>query len=215
MILTRIELDPTRRSTIMALANPNRFHGAVEESHNRSDERVLWRIDVLSGRQYLMVLSPSEINAAFLADQFGYPGEKPEQKKYDPLLERIEAGSTWQFRLTANPTFSSLKERRSPEDRGKVKSEITTALQMEWLIRKSQKNGFSVNPEQARVTATRWITFRKQSDKRKVSLLQVTFEGILTVTDPELFRKALTEGIGRGKAYGMGFMTVVCPRVKS
>ena len=36
----------------------------------------------------------------------------------------------------------------------------------------------------------------------------VTYEGVLTVTDTELFCKALTEGIGRGKAYGMGLLTV-------
>ena len=31
----------------------------------------------------------------------------------------------------------------------------------------------------------------------------------LTVTDAELFKKLLTEGIGRGKAYGLGLMTVI------
>lgn len=44
---------------------------------------------------------------------------------------------------------------------------------------------------------------------RPVSLLSVTFEGFLTVTDADLFRCTLTEGIGRGKAYGMGMLTVV------
>ena len=52
--------------------------------------------------------------------------------------------------------------------------------------------------------------FRKPADEnRLVDLLSVTFEGLLTVTDAELFRKTLTEGIGRGKAYGMGMLTVV------
>lgn len=43
----------------------------------------------------------------------------------------------------------------------------------------------------------------------RVSFLAVTYEGILQVTDAELFRKALTDGIGREKAYGMGMLTVV------
>ena len=55
-----------------------------------------------------------------------------------------------------------------------------------------------------------WYKFRKlQEGGRPVSLLSVTFEGMLTVTDVELFRRALTEGIGRGKAYGMGMLTVM------
>ena len=44
--------------------------------------------------------------------------------------------------------------------------------------------------------------------QQKSRLLAVTYEGVLTVTDTELFCKALTEGIGRGKAYGMGLLTV-------
>jgi len=36
----------------------------------------------------------------------------------------------------------------------------------------------------------------------------VDFQGILTVTDPELFRKALYEGLGKSKAFGCGLMLV-------
>lgn len=39
-------------------------------------------------------------------------------------------------------------------------------------------------------------------------LLSVTYEGILKVTDAEKFQKILIEGIGRGKAFGMGMLTI-------
>ena len=42
-----------------------------------------------------------------------------------------------------------------------------------------------------------------------MTLLTVTYEGVLEVTDAAAFREALTNGIGRGKAYGMGMMTVM------
>ena len=32
MYLSRAELDPTRRSTMIALTSPQKFHGAVENS---------------------------------------------------------------------------------------------------------------------------------------------------------------------------------------
>ena len=38
-----------------------------------------------------------------------------------------------------------------------------------------------------------------------------TFEGVLEVTDPDALRRALTHGIGRGKAYGCGLMTLARP----
>jgi CRISPR system Cascade subunit CasE len=43
----------------------------------------------------------------------------------------------------------------------------------------------------------------------KVTLMRSTFEGVLQVTDPVLFRQALTKGIGRAKAYGMSLLTIV------
>lgn len=51
--------------------------------------------------------------------------------------------------------------------------------------------------------------FRKNG-KRPVTLLAVTYEGILQVTDPEAFREMLWSGHWpRGKAYGLGLMTIL------
>ena len=53
------------------------------------------------------------------------------------------------------------------------------------------------------------MQFTKKEAGNRISFISVTYEGILTVTDKELFVKALTEGIGREKAYGMGMLTVM------
>ena len=60
------------------------------------------------------------------------------------------------------------------------------------------------------VIEKRWQRFYK-GDMRKnpVTLLAVTYEGVLKVLDSDKFCKILLEGIGRGKAFGMGLMTVV------
>ena len=47
--------------------------------------------------------------------------------------------------------------------------------------------------------------------ERRVTLGVATFEGVLEVTDPDALRRALTHGIGRGKAYGCGLMTLARP----
>ena len=52
-------------------------------------------------------------------------------------------------------------------------------------------------------------SYKGAERERPVSLLAVTYEGLLTVTDAALFRRTLTEGIGRGKAYGLGLLTVM------
>ena len=60
------------------------------------------------------------------------------------------------------------------------------------------------------VTASQWLRFaRGGENSRPVSLLSVTYEGVLKVTDAAQFCLLLTNGIGRGKAYGLGLMTVL------
>jgi CRISPR system Cascade subunit CasE len=94
--------------------------------------------------------------------------------------------------------------------RGKILAHITTAHQEEWLINRSEKNGFKLADEEWLVTESRWYIFKKNKEqKNKVKLLSVTYEGILTVTDADAFRNALVNGIGREKAYGLGLMTIV------
>lgn len=42
---------------MIALANPQRFHGAVEQAFPGERRRRLWRMDPLGGKLYLMILS--------------------------------------------------------------------------------------------------------------------------------------------------------------
>ena len=53
------------------------------------------------------------------------------------------------------------------------------------------------------MTRVQWQHFAKHGT-RPVTLLAVTYEGVLQVTDPEQFRALLCQGMGRGKAYGLG-----------
>ena len=57
MYLSRVELDPTRRSTMAALSAPQKLHGAVESAFAGERRRRLWRLDRLGERLYLLLLS--------------------------------------------------------------------------------------------------------------------------------------------------------------
>ena len=57
MYLSRVELDPTRRSTMAALSAPQKLHGAVESAFAGERRRRLWRLDRLGERVYLLLLS--------------------------------------------------------------------------------------------------------------------------------------------------------------
>ena len=58
------------------------------------------------------------------------------------------------------------------------------------------------------IVESKWIVFNKKGE-HTVRALSVTYEGRLQVKDVERFRNALTQGIGREKAYGMGMITIM------
>lgn len=205
MYLSRIRLNTARSETMRALAAPNIFHGAIESAELDKRTRKLWRVDELRGEKYLLILTEEPQDFSGVADQFGYDGCY-EFKCYDEFLKRITDGSRWQFRLKANPTVQKYQPQKG---RGRVYAHITAAHQQEWLKKQAEKNGFALGEEWA-VTGSQWYIFKKNRYTNiSVRMLAVTYEGILTVTNAEAFKKALINGIGREKAYGLGMMTVV------
>ena len=77
-----------------------------------------------------------------------------------------------------------------------------------WLFERAVSHGFALIPGEYRVTNSTWHQFAKGGAGNRVMLHAVTFEGRLRVTDAERFRQTLTDGLGHGKAYGMGMLTV-------
>lgn len=206
MVLSRIKLDTKKRATMVALSNPQKFHGAIESAFSGERKRNLWRIDTLDGNTYLLVLSEKEPDRVASLEQFGAMGEVCETKSYDRLLDRITAGSRWRFHLTANPTIT--KKVSSDDQRGRVMAHVTVAQQEQWLMDHAESNGFTLLPDAFCVTKSQTFSFSKHGQKRS-TLLSVTYDGILAVTDPEKFKAVLIAGIGRGKAYGNGLLTVI------
>ena len=155
---------------------------------------------------YLLLLSEELPALPGLSAQFG-TGAAPETRRYEPLLDRVTPGSCWLFLLTANPTRTR-KDPADPLARGALKPCYLEAEQEQWLLEQAGKHGFALTEGAFQVTRKQTCHFRKNG-KRPVTLLAVTYEGILQVTDPEAFREMLWQGIGRGKAYGLGLMTIL------
>jgi CRISPR system Cascade subunit CasE len=171
-------------------------------------------LDRLENKLYLLLLSEDRPDLSVISSQFGPLSgvEAAATKEYDQLLQRIMQDSIWRFRLTANPT-RSCAQKDGIGSRGKVHAHCTVAYQQQWLLERAEKHGFSLGEEAFTVTDCRWLHFKKGKESgRPVSLLSVTYEGVLQVTDPVRFRDLLINGIGRGKAYGLGLMTVIRER---
>ena len=204
MFLTRMKMSTENRNVMRALVAPNIIHGVIESAFPGERKRRLWRLDHLRDGVYLLLLSEDRPDLSHAAEQFG--ASAWETVPYEPLLDRIERGSRWHFRLVANPTVS---RSQGENKRGKIYAHSTVYYQRQWLLKKAEKNGFALEEDSIDVTKSQWFRFRKKEEGQMLSLLQVSYEGVLTVTDPEVFKKALTEGIGREKAFGMGLLTII------
>ncbi len=199
-----------------ALSSPHIIHAAVESSFPPEETAVksrnLWRIDRLGPDTFLLVLGKRKPDFTHVVEQFGWPEaeQKWKTKNYTPLMDQIKTGQKWRFRLRANPVHSV---RDAPEvkegsaGRGKVYAHVTVRQQEEWLFERAGKNGFAVAEGSFRVVHREFRRFRRQ--RNFITLGIATFEGILEVTDVSLFLCALVRGIGRGKAFGCGLLTIV------
>ena len=171
MYLSRVQLDLAKRKTLQAFYAPNLFHGAAEQCFEGKRQRNLWRIDHLNGQYYFLLLSDAMPNFESFCEQFGN-GTNPETRNFQVLLDKIEKGDRWRFRLVANPTNSLPAEKGK---RGKVVAHIGVNHQKEWLLHKSQSGGFSLEPEEFQVTESRWFSFRKKAKDARITLLSVTY----------------------------------------
>ncbi len=222
MYLSRIPLNPARRGTSKFLSSPQITHAAVQASfppgaldQPGSAGRVLWRIDQTGTVIHLYVVSPAEPDFTHIVEQAGWPTTTAwATRKYSDLLDTLTAGQHWHFRLTANPVRSTPHPRGTAERiRGKAHG-LNASGQLDWLHRRAAQHGFTIpdcGPDDHReadvaIVARHATRFRRGSST--VALSIATFEGTLTITDPDRLRTALTTGIGRAKGYGCGLLTV-------
>ena len=102
--------------------------------------RVLWRVDQGDFGVALYVLSPmrpdmSQIEADATSSQLARTLD------YEGFLSRLAEGQTWAFRLAANPVHN---ENRGPDRRGKRYGHVTARQQRDWLLRRAERQGFSI-----------------------------------------------------------------------
>ncbi len=225
MFLTRMRLNPTRATTKRMVVSPQVTHalvlGSVPPAPLSTPGRSLWRLDHEGPQIELLLASPVRPDLTGIVEQAGWPSAAGwETRDYEPFLARLESGQIWRFRLRANPVRVISQ---GEGVRGRVSPHRTVSHQLSWLFERAERLGV-VFPHGAFETPAVIVrgrgvsTFRRESGdgvrKRfdRVALTTATFEGILRVNEPDLLRTALRSGVGRGKGYGCGLLTLAPPR---
>lgn len=208
MYLSRVELDIYNRRKIKDLKDLNSYHGFVESCFPEEIEkgirsRKLWRIDNLNNKKYLLIQSETKPDIEIL-EKYGVEGTAL-CKNYDNFLESLQKGMRARFRIKLNTVIS--KSRGEKNKRGRI-TPVRTEELAKFLIDRSLKNGFSVNEEDFDIFEKELLPFKKV-DKKSFGLVSASYEGVLTINDPDKFRDAIKKGLGKKKAYGFGLLTII------
>lgn len=135
----------------------------------------------------------------------------------------VRAGDAFQFELRANATtrragagskgarhdvvMDALRQARARGENPDRRA-VTQTAGTAWLARQGSAHGFSLNEDTVRVDAHDVESFGKGRSDPMLRVASLDFSGILTVEDPIAFGKALREGIGPAKGFGMGLLLV-------
>ena len=228
MYLSCLELDQGSESTYRHIVSPYRIHALVEaacsgnagsSSGESTEGRILWRLDVseFSNAARLFIVSPSAPDSDLLCKRLSLDCSAIRTKEYDERLDGLQAGQLWTFRLKANPVRKVLVDKGLVKRDGVVgtlQAEVTSEQQIDWLLKRCEGYGFRIplnaaGEPQVRVSQSRKERFARSG--KQVTLGTARYDGLLEISDAELFRKALVCGIGRAKGFGCGLLTIAKP----
>ncbi len=238
LYLSRLVLNPRNGCVRRDVADCQSLHMRVmsvfpdvEGEAARSRLGVLFRLETKRASNIWVLLVQSRVAPQWerLPDDYQPRGfaPNPVTKRIDVQFAAIAEGQRLRFLLRANPTRKVGKTQDDPL-RGKRVDLRGEADRLAWLERKGRDGGFALvavethndiqfedetriwsldmQPE-AKITGRR-EALNSETRKRGMTFGSVLFEGELVVTDRGKFQVSLAEGIGTGKAYGFGLLSV-------
>ncbi|MFF8387401.1 type I-E CRISPR-associated protein Cas6/Cse3/CasE [Streptomyces kanasensis] len=214
--LTRIVPDPRSRdarSDARSAVDTHRRLMSLFPDHTGPDPRahfgVLHRTDDTPTGPHLLVQSTHHPDLAQLPPTYGTALTRP----LDPLLDALRPGLTIRYRCVASPVRKPGATTRALYNLPPVVALTGTAAE-EWWLRQADKAGLKTlslhsTPLDA-AHGTR--TPRDSTHTQRINHKRTRFDGTAAVIDADQLRTALTNGIGRGKAYGCGLLTIAPTR---
>jgi len=217
MYLSRLILNPRNRRVQKEIADRYELHrsimSAFPDDLGADDERVLFRIERSAGGRNLTLL----VQSWTLPDWSWLP--EPGPRSYllpvdlpNPAVKQFDlelaAGQTLAFRLRANPTT----RRRCSDGQRRRVGLYRDDAQIEWLERKAERGGFDLVAVRTGGETTAGGTVYRNGSKHQLTLLSVQFDGLLTVTQPAEVEGTVRDGIGSGKGFGFGLLSLAPPR---
>ncbi len=207
MYLSQLILNDRDRKVRHDLSNIHNLHRSImqafpdeQREKARADWQVLFRLEPDSN--ILLVQSELEpdwhkLPPSYFHQQQDKPGHQT--KPFQPEISQFPVDRLLRFRLKANPS------KRDKETR-KTVGLYSQTNQEEWFGRQAAQHGFSIQGLDIIPAANLWGT--KEKGQPQIKIQTALFQGVLKVQDPVSFVKAIRQGIGKGKSYGCGLLSL-------
>lgn len=200
--LTRITLNPEHRDAVADREDTHRLHRRLMllapddlGDNARSQAGLLFRVEEADGETKVVVQTRTRPDVHRMPVGYG----QIDTFDITPLLERLTAGVTVEYRIVVNPT----KRLASADKIQLLKGEAAD----EWWEEKAAANGLDLDDFDAEALPDA-IGKKGPDPKRWIRHVLRRFDGTATITDAEAVREALLGGIGRAKAYGAGLLSL-------
>lgn len=220
MYLSRIYLNPKSKDARRDLTDPYQLHCTLCRAFSGPSEKCtsgqfLWRVEsdsVQTGFPLILVQSKDIPNWTNTCFKQWLAGVDPAiDLKVKLKLDLLKVGQYFRFRVRTNPSVTR---------NGKRLGLFLANDQEKWLERKGTQHGFSLpriisseprDSENGRIhvyISQEQMLWGKQHSGNNIRIFSALFDGTLIVTEPDRFRHTLETGLGRGKAMGLGLLSV-------
>ncbi|MCW5775619.1 MAG: type I-E CRISPR-associated protein Cas6/Cse3/CasE [Phycisphaeraceae bacterium] len=234
LYLSLLELDSGSRQVRSELAHPYEMHRTLMRgfpqaaTEARREYGVLFRAepDEQLGRVAVYVQSLVEPDWSYLRNGEYLVREPEPPKDLARAYGRLRSGQELRFRIRANPTRRIARPKHGDEGiKGKRVALLREDQQAAWLARKGRERvkgcpgGFELLTREVVEPDGRRCQFPSvnicdegpqwgQRNGGTLTHVAVRFDGILRITDADAFRATLARGIGPGKAFGFGLLSI-------
>jgi CRISPR system Cascade subunit CasE len=201
MYLSKLVLNGKNPNVQKDLSNAHKLHQRIMQSfpdeqrnHPRDDWNILFRQEIEND----VVLVQSGIEPDWSKLPQGYLSDCA-AKPWDLEAAQLNAGRMFQFRLRANPS------KRDNQTR-KTIGLFHRSDQLAWLERQANRCGFKLHGID--VIPSSNIFGVKDNGSSPIRITTALYQGILEVTEPLQFIAVIQQGVGRGKSYGCGLLSI-------
>lgn len=170
---------------------------------------VLFRLEDTPAGTHILLQSTQEPDFARLPDGYGTARTRP----LDPLLGALRPGLTVRYRCVASavrkPGATTRELYRLP-----AVVPLSGAAADAWWLRQADATGLKPLDLHSQPLDTVQGPRGTQGSaaRQRIRHARTRFDGTAAITDPDLLRTKIVEGIGRGKAYGCGLLSIAPAR---